>query len=154
MKKGFLLIFVIYFFCACGNNKGDESATGNDTVEAAPLFYRWEATDSNGMLEMKRVEDEGPGALSPAEFVTYLNKVNSDIQLVLIKTSGDTIYLKIPDASYLTEQQGSAGATMILAELVYNLTEIPAIRYVNLDFEAGDHAAPGVYDRDTFKTIK
>jgi len=151
MKKDFLLLFVIYFSCACGNNKADESATGNDTVEATPLFYRWEATDSNGMLEMKRVEDEGPGALSPAEFVTYLNKVNSDLQLVLIKTSGDTIYLKIPDASYLTEQQGSAGATMILAELVYNLTEIPAIRYVNLDFEAGDHAAPGTFDRDTFK---
>lgn len=151
MNKYFLLIFVVCFTAACGNNKTDESAIDDNTVEAASVFYKWEAVDSNGILVMKKIEDEQADTLSPATVVTYLNQSNSNVQLVLLRISGDTVYVKIPDATYLTQQQGSAGATMILAGIVYNLTEIPGISHVNLDFAEGDHAVPGTYDRDTFK---
>jgi hypothetical protein len=46
---------------------------------------------------------------------------------------------------------GSTGPTMFLSSAVYNLTEIPGIRYVNFDFEEGDHASPGTFSRESFK---
>jgi|CXWL01.1.fsa_nt_gi hypothetical protein len=145
--KNYMLIFsVCFLFAACGNNKTDEP--GDDET-----VYSWEATlnDSTGRLEMTKVENAGTGSLSPADVVTYLNTTNSNIILELVKTSGDTIYLKIPNAAYLTQQTGSTGSTMYLAEVVYNLTEIPGIRYVTLDFIEGDHASPGTFNRDSFK---
>jgi hypothetical protein len=71
--------------------------------------------------------------------------------LVLIKTSGDTVYLKIPEATYLTQQMGSSGPTMYFANLVYNLTEIPGIKNINVDLLEGDHAQPGTFNQDSFK---
>jgi hypothetical protein len=150
MNKYLILVFALYLFCSCNNN-GGHSDSSQDTADATPAFYRWEATDSIGKLKMKKVEDEGPDTLSPVAVVTWINKFNVIIKLELLRISRDTIYLAIPDASNLTQQQGSAGATMMLAGIVYNLTEIPGIRYVNLDFEQGDHAAPGTFDRGTFK---
>jgi len=73
------------------------------------------------------------------------------VQLAFVKTSGDTVYLKIPDPMYLTQQMGSSGPTIYLAQAVYSLTEVPGIKYVNLDFEEGDHASPGTFNRDSFK---
>jgi spore germination protein GerM len=75
----------------------------------------------------------------------------SKVRLVFIKSSGDTAYLKIPDATYLTQQMGSTGPRLFLSGLVYTLTSLPGINYVNLDFEEGDHAAPGTYSRESFK---
>jgi hypothetical protein len=59
--------------------------------------------------------------------------------------------VKIPEATYLTQQMGSSGPTMFFAEAVYNISEIPGIRFINFDFEEGDHAQPGTYTRDDFK---
>jgi len=93
----------------------------------------------------------GPDSLSPAAVVAYLNSIDSTEKLVLLKISNDTAYLKIPEATHLTQQMGSTGAQLYLAQVIYNLTEIPGIRFVNLDFEEGDHAAPGTYTRESFK---
>jgi hypothetical protein len=150
MNKNLILICLVYFFCACNNNSTDKSHSDNDTIEA-PVLYVWEAVDSNGKLNMKRTEEDDLDTLSPAAVVAYLNRSDSNVQLDLVKVSGDTVYLKIPDATYLTQQAGSAGAKMIMAEEVYNLTEIPGINYVNFDFKEGDHAAPGTYNRDSFE---
>ena len=73
------------------------------------------------------------------------------VQLEIVKTSGDTLFIKIPQSTYLTQQMGSSGSITYLAEAVYNLTEIPGIHYVNFDFEEGDHAQPGTFNRDSFK---
>ena len=149
--KNYLFIFSLcLLFTACGNNKADQPIVENDTASS---IYSWKASlnDSSGRLEMKKIEATGPDTLSAAAVVTYLNTTNNNIQLALVKTSGDTVYLKIPDAMYLTQQMGSTGPTLYLAQVIYNLTEIPGIKYVNLDFEEGDHAAPGTFNRDSFK---
>jgi hypothetical protein len=96
-------------------------------------------------------EGIGPDTLSPEKIVQYLNDNWPHVQLVIVRISGDTLYVKIPQSTYLTQQMGSSGPATYIAEAVYNLTEIPGIHYVNFDFEEGDHAQPGTFNRDSFK---
>ena len=149
MKQFFILIFVSLLITSCGNNKADQPASDNDT---ATINYIWQATlnDSSGKLEMKKVEAAGLDSLSAASIVAFINTSDSSIHLDLIKTSNDTVYIKIPDATFLTQRMGSTGSTMYLAGVVYNLTELPGIRFINFDFEEGDHAQPGTLSRDSF----
>ena len=150
MKNLLSFILAALFFYACGNNKADQPETEND---ATNIVFNWEAAlnDSSGRLELVKQEGIGPDSLSPKAVIDFLNKKNEFVQIQYIKVSGDTLYAKIPEATYLTQQMGSSGPTLFFAEAVYNLTEIPGIRFVNFDFEEGDHASPGVFDRDTFK---
>ena len=119
-----------------------DSITEDDT---AIDFYNWQVTlnDSSGNLEMKKVLTGNIDSLSQQSVLTYINTENPKIKLEYLRSSGDTVYLKIQDATILTQQMGSAGASMYLAGVIYNLTEIPGINYVNLDFKEGDHAQPG-----------
>lgn len=152
MKK-YSLLFTIFFIYSCGNNSNKEQAVENDTTDIAKNIYHWEATlnDTSGLLEIKKMEAVGPDSLSPAAVVDFINKDNTNIHLQLVKTSNDTVYLKIADAAPLTQQMGSTGPTIYMAEVVYNLTTIPGISYVTFDFEEGDHAAPGTFNRESYK---
>ena len=147
MKRYLILIFFPILLDACGNNNDDEKATGVDSVISR---FSWEATDTGTIVLMKK-QGTGPDTLSPEGVVTFLNKNFPHVQLVIDKISGDTLFLKIPQPTYLTQQMGSTGPFVYFAEVVYNLTEIPGIHYVNFDFEEGDHAQPGTFARDSFK---
>jgi hypothetical protein len=152
MKKslsGFLLTLLVFIGC---KGKSDKQVTENDTLVARSL-YSWESVlnDSSGRLEMKKTENAGPDSLTAGSVISFLNRTNPDIQLQLIKQSNDTLYINIPEAEHLTQRMGSTGPTMYFASAVYNLTEVPGIKYVNFDFSEGDHASPGVYERDSFK---
>ncbi len=147
MKRYFFLIFIPILLTACGNNNDDEKATVEDTAFSR---YSWEATDTGTIVLMKK-QGTGPDTLSPEGVVTFLNNNFPHVQLVIDKTSGDTLFLKIPQPTWLTQQMGSSGPSVYFAEVVYNLTEIPGIHYVNFDFEEGDHAQPGTFNRDSFK---
>jgi len=152
MKK-FIFHFLIIsglFFLAC-NNKADKTEVDEDTVSiVTPSSWYAMFNDSTGQLEMKKMETGGPDSLEAVSTIKYLNNINPFVKLEYIKTSNDTIYIKIPDANYLTQQMGSTGPTMYFAGAVYNLTEIPGIKYVNFDFDEGDHAMPGVLHRESF----
>src|SRR5690606_41471330 len=67
------------------------------------------------------------------------------------RQEGHTLHLEISDPTYLTQQMGSSGAKTYLVEVTYAYTEIPGITEVNIVFEEGDHAAPGRYNRNSFK---
>jgi len=149
MKNYFFILTVCLVFTAC-KNKADQPATDEDSLPAAEN-YLWQSTlnDSSGKIEMIKVPSND--SLSAQSVIDFLNKDNTHIHLDLVKISADTIFLKIPDAMYLTQQMGSTGPDLYLSEAVYNLTEIPGIHYANFNFEEGDHASPGTYTRDTFK---
>jgi hypothetical protein len=151
MKSLFLLSFTCLLLISCGSNKADEPIIEEDSLTA--INYAWQASlnDSTGKLEMKKTEAAGLDSISTASVIDYINRSDSSIHLDIIKTSNDTVYLKIPDAHYLTQQMGSTGPTLYLAGVVYNLTEIPGLHYVNFNFEEGDHASPGTMNRDSFK---
>ncbi len=153
MKFFSLLILAGLLFTACNNNADQPEADG-DTTDLAPPVYSWQASlnDSTGKLEMKKNGEADVDFKNNDAIIAYINVQYPKVQLKLTKISNDTCYLEIPDATYLTQQMGSTGPAIYLATVVYNLTEfLPGIRYVNLDFEEGDHATPGTFSRESFK---
>jgi hypothetical protein len=80
-----------------------------------------------------------------------LNYRFRDIPIEKIKLGGDTLYAKINNSTYLTEQMGSTGAAAYIAEAVVNITSVAGINYVNLNFKEGDHATPGVYAKKDYQ---
>ena len=150
MKSFLYLLLSSLIIISCGNNSADESLDETDT---ATINYSWQAflNDSTGKMEMKKEEAAGLDSLSTASIIDYMNASDSGIHLDVVKTSNDTVYIKIADATYLTQRMGSTGPSLYLAEVVYNLTEIAGIHYVNFNFEEGDHAQPGTFNRDSFK---
>ena len=155
MKKALLSILfpgalLIVILTACGNKKAETVVSREDST--AELFS-WEAVlnDSTGNVELVKKEDEFPDSLSVQAVVDFINHKNPGIVLQFIRTSSDTLFLSIPEATYLTQQMGSTGPTLFFAEAVYNLTEIPGIRFIHFDFDEGDHAQPGTYTREDFR---
>ncbi len=140
------MLLALLFF-SCYNN------SSNEQEEEAETFFAWQASlnDSSGVLEVRQTEAEGPAGLTAEDVVQYLNNRNPQVQLQIRKVSGDTIFLYIADAAYLTQKMGSSGPVLYFAEAVYHLTEIPGIHYADFDFEEGDHAQPEVLSREKFR---
>jgi hypothetical protein len=65
-----------------------------------------------------------------------------------------TANVEIVNDRYLTQDMGSSGAQDYLAEVTYTLTENPGIKSVNFIFQAGDHAMPGIYGRESFTSYR
>lgn len=151
MKKLFYLAAATLLIASCGNNKSDDET--NEDVEITEQTFVWQSNmdDSTGKLKMSKDKPIGNDSLTTETIIAYLNSANPQVQLEFIKTSNDTIYLRIPSANYLTQQMGSTGPMMYFAAAVYNLTELPGITHVNFDFEEGDHASPSVLNRESFK---
>jgi hypothetical protein len=82
------------------------------------------------------------------------NEMYPDIPITVNKISHDSIFIKIGNSKYLTQQMGSSGPEAYFAELTYNLTEVPGINYVDFNFKEGQHAAPATYSRTDFVQVK
>ena len=153
--------------CRSGNKEKDSNpdVVIEDTVfDSAPavedsgLYVKnksmlWHVDDTKG-LKLQKPEVSGIDTMSVKNLIQIINANCDSIHLDYIKNSHDTIYVHIPHSEMLTERIGSTGADMYLASTTWSLTEIKSIKYVNYDFEEGDHASPGVYSRDNFKNIK
>jgi hypothetical protein len=50
----------------------------------------------------------------------------------------------------ITQQMGTSGADDYMTTTTFTLTELKGIKYVNFDFEEGDHAVPGTYSRQYY----
>lgn len=121
-----------------------------DEVLNSSVVARWEV-DADGYL--KAVQTFGEGGKTPAELVALLNShrdrssrlPNPVMEFVRVEDS--TVYVRLQHGERLTRQMGSAGAAQYLAEATYTLTSLPDINRIHLEFEEGDHAAPGYYVR-------
>jgi len=131
-----------------------ENLDSNKTVTNIPSLWKVEFKEKNKSEKLEKPSDENLKSLSPNELITALNQTYPDIHLDFKKVSHDTIYLEIPQSVRLTQQLGSTGAYNYLATTVYNLTELPNVKFVNLQFEQGDHATPGTYSRNDFKRLR
>jgi len=152
MHRLLIPLAAILFLAACGNQSADEPQDTEDTAAAPEAVLVWQATlnDSTGLLEMKQVFSEGADLSSASAIIGSINQQYPEIKLEFVRSSNDTVFLKIQDAHYLTQQMGSSGSTMYVAGLVYNLTSLPGTGFVHLDFTPGDHAQPGTYSRESF----
>ena len=67
--------------------------------------------------------------------------------VILKKVDDNTAYLGIDDDDLLTRRMGSHGARSYINAVTYSITSVKGIDCIWLDFEEGDHAAPGEYCR-------
>lgn len=154
MKKIAFFLSVSFMLVLVGcNNSADTDIAEEDSIEIAPEVYLWSAEMTDGKLAMEKDRPAGLDSLAAEPIIGFLNQTNPNIRLEYLRSSGDTVFARIPDASYLTQQMGSTGPIFYLAAVTYNLTEVPGINYVSLEFEEGDHAAPGVWNRQYFERI-
>ena len=151
IQISFLLGF-FSFLTSCDNSKkiADETKSENykninkDSLSIWVYDYTKEIPVKNGEINFD--------TLTPNKLVDYINSNNGQdkIHLDLIKISNDTIYLKIKESTFLTQQMGTTGADEYRSVITFTLTELKGVRYVNLDFEEGDHASPGTYNRQYY----
>lgn len=146
MKKTIIALSGLIFLYACGG-----SDTEAETLPAVEVNMWNMDQDSVGNLIGTKFIATEIDSLYPEPVITFINNNNPNIKLEFAKTSGDTLFLRIPDATFLTQQMGSSGPEVYFAETVYNCTEIPGIKFVSFDFKAGDHAEPGTFKREDFK---
>lgn len=137
--------------------EGTETVTTTDTITSAPDEPAGEVINSavykfDDVREVPVKAQDINADARLEDLVAAVNKYNGDgkVKLDLVKASQDTVYVKIDDSAYLTQQMGTLGAKAFMSVTTYTLTEKPGIKYVTFDFEEGDHAAPGTYSRASF----
>jgi len=85
--------------------------------------------------------------IKPATVSQIIKALN--MNLILKSINGNTVSIKQDKAEWPVNM-GSTGARCILARVVFSLTSVQGIEYVDFEFDLGDHAAPGRYSRIDF----
>jgi hypothetical protein len=170
MKPELLFAFAISIILLLSCNQGNKDKNANPDIVIADTVFDpspvnedsglhvknqtmlWHADDTG--LKLKKPEVPGIDTMSAKNLIQLLNANYDSIHIDYIKTSHDTIYVHIPHSEMLTERIGSSGAEIYMASTTWSLTELKGIKYVNYDFEEGDHASPGVYNRNNFKNFQ
>lgn len=157
----FSLLLPFLFFASCQNEKTskEQSLKAEPEVPIAEagtgktLDVPWNAVynDSTQLLELKRNPVAHPENLNEQDIIDALNLKYPEIKIEVVSRKGKRAIVKIEDATYLTQEMGSAGARAYLAEATYSLTEINGIEAVDFRFKAGDHAMPGILTRKSFE---
>lgn len=163
------LVFTIILSACNSSDQSDSEPIETDTVTETETVVDsgdlarsvtnvpslWKVEQQNNNAEkLKKPDNDSVSLLTPQTLIQALNATYPDIQLVLNRISHDTIYIGIPKSQGLTEQLGSTGAYNYMATAVYNLTELNKVKFVNFQFQVGDHAEPGTYSRDDFKRLR
>ena len=164
MKKFFYLAFIVFFISSCTQDVKES----NETNKMEPIIVKevakpaeiadvpWmavvdSATQQITMQQSDLVKTEN---LSSENIIIALGSKYPELKIVLQKQQSDTIFVEIPNASYLTQSIGSMGAKIFMAEVVYSFTQIPGTQFVNFSFKEGDHASPGTFSRIDFPFSK
>ncbi|WP_423130108.1 hypothetical protein [Gaoshiqia sp. Z1-71] len=153
--KKLIILFLITVLVGCTNRNPTAEKTeihNTDSVDQSrsaenKLLWKYDCM-ADSIIQLNKV---GADRLNPSALTGILNASYVDqVLLEFVKISHDTIYMKIDNSEVLTQQMGTTGALEYLISATFTLTELKNIRYVNFDFEYGDHAEPGTYDRQTF----
>ena len=164
MNKTIFILAFILIIIGCTDTKQTKPVldeTAEETVltesfENSFVYHESEAiwgividtiTGNEELKQLKPVEKE---VLTGEMMEKIINKTWPRVQIKFLATSNDTAFISIPESEVLTQQMGSAGAESFMVSTVYSFTEIEGIKYVAFDFEVGDHASPGVYNRNSW----
>ena len=164
MKKTIFITGFILIILGCTDTKQakpalDEAAKEtvmDDSNESSFVYNESEAiwgfvidtvTGDEKLTQLKPVEKE---VLTGEMIEKIINKTWPRVQVKFLRTSNDTAFITIPESEVLTQQMGSAGAESFMVSTVYSFTEIKGIKFVSFEFEMGDHASPGVYNRNSW----
>ncbi|MBS1509509.1 MAG: hypothetical protein JST86_01615 [Bacteroidetes bacterium] len=144
------------------NTNSKQHQPGDDTVTLATIHrdtamtgtdahYCWTTElDAKAGIQLKRLRPINNDSVTIDNLLALMNTTYPEVQMRMMKQSGDTLFIKIPNSRFLTQQMGTSGAEAFIAEATYNLTEIKGINAVHFDFKEGDHAQPGTFSRTDF----
>lgn len=158
----------IFFFCmlaslmGCNDNEnktaGNTDALQDTAMTAVPVtpnseldLYVWKSSPDYTKEKNPAMR---PEILHVDSLILGLNRMYENVLLEKVKLSGDTIYTEIKNSQYLSEQMGTTGAEMYLADVVLNLTEVPGVKYVSIQLVEGSHMQPGTWSKDNFAKYK
>src|ERR1035437_1369930 len=139
--KARLTIFILVFVSACNlrnNSQKDNNRKGvalSDALVHADLLLRTADTISIWNYDcmtdtIYRLRDAKRDKLSARNMVNIVNeKYNGKVSLDFIKVVNDTIFVKISDSEYLTQQMGTAGADEYMITTTFTLTELDGIDF-------------------------
>ena len=152
MRIGVSILLIIFMSCGDSNNDSPGNETETIIYDFPDTLLAWEVnTDS---LIMKRETFFPDSSITIPRIINGLNDKYPNVRLVLLKQSNDTVYTELPNADYLGEQMGSAGASAWFADAVINLTTVPGVNYVSFKMATHSHAASDVLSRDDYKNWK
>ena len=166
MRTKLISIGLIFLIISCSKTQQDERMTNESdeksevSSESSVVYDSSEAIwihDYNQQtkeFKVKQVRSVDKDALTGKTLEKINNKSWPRVQIKFIRTSNDTVFVSIPDSKVLTQQMGSAGAKSFMITTTYSFTELKGINHVSFDFEEGDHAIPGVYDRNSWNKNK
>lgn len=157
MIRYLLTLCLVALVVACNNEASNERKAAAD----AEPPQQWFVTDtvivwdcSAEMKEKKKIFAPKDSVTVPQAFVNGVNKTYSEIKMVFNRISTDTVYINIPDATWLTDRAGNSGAEQYLSFAALNLLETKGVHYVHFDFTAGVHARPATWSRKDFNDWK
>ncbi len=169
----FFTVLMICLITSCGQNSEREQDNIN---EAKPNVLKVDSNNLNTDQERLKQEfeaqryfiwdidfdnkaitksaDFSDANLSIDSIIKGLNLKYRDVPLKKINVSHDTLYTRILDSEYLAERMGSTGSAYYFAEAVINLTTVPGVNFVKMDFTEGSHASPGIFSRKNYSGFK
>jgi hypothetical protein len=153
---------LILLIIGCNTTQRDDKVT-NDADEKIEIdsassvvydpsgaIWSYNFNEEKEEFEIKKMRPVDKDTLTGGALARIINKSWPRVQIEFIGTSNDTAYVSIPASQVLTQQMGSAGAESFMISTTYSFTELKGINYVSFDFEEGDHARPGVYNRSSW----
>lgn len=166
--RGLLFVLTLFLFLAC-NHEAKHTTTTDSTknstqakdsntiaVEQQPddkqQFYIWEV-DAAKKTKTRNLAFL-PQYNNVDTLLIALNERYPQVRLEKTHIGHDTLYTEIKNADYLTEQMGSAGSEQYIAQAVINLTSVPGINFLRIDFAEGNHASPDVWSKQSFADYK
>ena len=154
------ILFIVFISCSAPDKPADRDNTSDSTAISEPevvmeqpdtvLFWTVD-------IEQKaktRVYKDTVTITEPQSIINGINSIYPSVRLEFVKLSGDTVYAHIDSSSTFANVMGSFGTSEYISTVVLNLTMLPGINYVNLDFPEGSHAAPGVFAKTSYAGYK
>jgi len=144
-----IIILIVLGFASCSD--GDKKINEPEYI-IGDTVLAWE-TNADIMI-MKRDSTVPDTAITIKRIINGLNEKYPEVHIDFLRLSNDTAFTEVPDAEYLGEQMGSAGATGWFADAVINLTSIAGINYVSFQMDTHSHASGAVIGREKYSDWK
>lgn len=137
---------------ACNNEASKEPGAADVTPP-----QQWFVTDTVIVWDCSAEDKDRKKIFSPRDSVTVpealingVNKTYSEIKIEFDRLTADTLFVKIPNATWLTDRAGNTGAEQYLSFAALNLLETKGVKYVHFEFTPGVHARPSTWSMNDF----
>ena len=149
MRCAITILIIVLSLASCSD---DDKMTGETGYVIGDTVLAWE-TNADSMI-MKRDSTIPDTAITITRIINGLNGKYPEVHIDFLRQSNDTAYTQVPDADYLGNQMGSAGALAWFADAVINITSVPGINYVSFKMDMQSHAASAVIGREKYNDWK